>query len=127
MRKVAENNYMKLEGLNDAIQAAMGWCDAYLWQFSDKRCNVPPSRGAKQAGTLENVHGLLLEHGGLPKIQGKAKREVLEAREPWQHVIHLPLLNGNTMEDIRDRLIKQQQLKPCCGAFSHKTPYNPHE
>ena len=27
---------MTLEDLNDAIQAVMEWCDAHLWQFTDK-------------------------------------------------------------------------------------------
>ena len=95
----------------------------------------------EQAVTPENVYDLLLEHDGLPKLQGKNKRELLEAMEYWQHVIHLPLLNGNTMEGIRNQLIQQQQsavpkigrnapcpcgsgkkFKHCCGDFSHKAP-----
>ena len=99
----------------------------------------------EQAVTPENIYDLLLEHRGLPKLQGKAKRELLEAMEDWQHVIHLPLLNGNTMEGIRDRLIQQRQnavpkigrnapcpcgsgkkFKHCCGDFSHKASSNPH-
>ena len=95
----------------------------------------------EQATPPEDLYDLLLKHNGLPKLQEKAKRELVEAMDNWQHVIHLPLLNGNTMEDIRDRLIRQQRnavpkigrnapcpcgsgkkFKHCCGDFSHKAP-----
>ena len=88
-----------------------------------------------------DIYDMLLEHDVLPKLQGKAKHELLEAMAHWQPVIHLPLLNGNTMADLRNRQIPQQQnavpkigrnapcpcgsgkkFKHCCGDFSHKAP-----
>lgn len=95
----------------------------------------------EQATPPEEVYDLLLKHNGLPKLQEKAKHELVEVMDNWQLVIHLPLLNGNTMKDIRDRLIQQQRnavpkigrnapcpcgsgkkFKHCCGDFSHKAP-----
>ena len=35
-RTIVVPEHMTLEDLNDAIQAVMGWCDAHLWQFTDK-------------------------------------------------------------------------------------------
>ena len=37
MRTIVVPEYMTLEDLHDAIQAVMGWDDAHMWQFSDKR------------------------------------------------------------------------------------------
>ena len=95
----------------------------------------------EQATPPEDLYDFLLKHNGLPKLHEKAKRELLEAMDNWQHVIHLPLLNGNTMKGIRDQLIQQQRnavpkigrnvpcpcgsgkkFKHCCGDFSHKAP-----
>ena len=77
----------------------------------------------------ESAYDFLIEQSILPKLEGGRRTELVEAVDNWADVVHVPLLNGNTVKDIRKILASQLKSpkvgrnEPCpCGSgkkFKH--------
>ena len=77
----------------------------------------------------ETVYDFLRERDVLPKLGDHGKRELLEAVDHWGDVVHMPILNGNTVKDLRAIVASQPKAteegrnEPCpCGSgkkFKH--------
>lgn len=77
----------------------------------------------------ESACDFLIDQSILPKLEGGRRTELVEAVDNWADVVHVPLLNGNTVKDIRKILASQPKSpkvgrnEPCpCGSgkkFKH--------
>lgn len=91
----------------------------------------------KQSLRPDMAYDLLLKNEILPKLSDKSKSELLSAMESWSEVIRMPLLNGNTVRELRAQAVQQpsvpkigrndpcpcgsgKKFKHCCGDFSKK-------
>ena len=91
----------------------------------------------KQSLRPEMAYDFLLEREILPKLSDKPKRELLDAMDSWSDVIRMPLLNGNTVRELRAQAAQRpkvpkigrndpcpcgsgKKFKHCCGDFAKR-------
>ena len=91
----------------------------------------------KQSLRPEMAYDFLLEREILPKLSDKPKRELLDAMDSWSDVIRMPLLNGNTVRELRAQAAQRpkvpkigrndpcpcgsgKKFKHCCGDFAQR-------
>ena len=89
----------------------------------------------KQSLHPDTAYDLLLKNDILPKLSDKTKRELLDAMDSWSEGIRMPLLNGNTVRELRTQAAQQPKMpnigrndpcpcgsgkkfKHCCGDFT---------